>query len=112
MNVPFQPYGSKTIAVTNAVAASPPAILASEADQVSLFNTSATAIAYWACQRLPDEASAGRNAVIPVAGGAPGDMPIPPGAQIRLTVGIGPKKFSLISTAADGATLVTPGHGD
>lgn len=111
---PFQPKSGGTFFVANAVAASAPALLEDTCSQVTLYNSSATAVAYWRSQSINLTADAGSNAVVPTAGGAPavGDIPIPPGAQIRLTVGFGLKKFSVIASAADGNLYITPGLGN
>lgn len=107
---PFQPNGS-TIAVANSVS-SVSGTLPEECSQVALYNTSATATVYWTSRTLNAVADAAPAAVIPVDGGAVGAMPIPPGAQVRLTVGAGLKKYAAIASAADGNLLITPGIGN
>lgn len=112
--VPFQPRAAGTFFIANAVAASTPAALSVDAEQVVLYNSSKTATAFWRCQIVATNADTGSNAVIPTAGStAPvGDIPIPPTAQIRLTVGHGQKRFSVIADAADGNLYITPGQGN
>jgi hypothetical protein len=111
---PFQPKAGGTFFIANAVAASTPAALSESCDQVVLYNSSATALAFWRCQSLTLQSDAGSSAVVPTAGGAPavGDVAIPPGQQIRLSVGLGPKKYSVIASAADGNFYITTGHGN
>lgn len=110
MDLPFQPADGATIAQANATT-SAGGSLPDNAAQVALFNTSATATVYWSCRSLNSPADAGPTAVIP-SGGTLGSIPVPPGAQIRLTVGRGPKKYATIASAADGALLITPGEGN
>lgn len=109
---PFQPKAGGTIAVANAIAASTPAPLEDSCDTVALYNTSATAVVYWRCQSISSLTDAGIAASAPVAGGAQGDMPIPPLMLVRLSVSDGHKKFSVIASAADGNLLITPGRGN
>lgn len=110
---PFQPKSGGTFYVANAVAASTQAALSESSDQVVLYNSSASAIAFWRCQNVQLNTDSGTSAVVPTTAQTPpvGDIPIPPGAQIRLTVGFGPKKFSVIASAADGNLYITPGKG-
>lgn len=113
MNIrPFNPAPGGTIAVTNATSATTPAVLPYGTDTVVLFNSSATATVYFRCSQLQSDTDAGANATIPVAGGANGDFPVPPLAQIRISLGTGNKKFSAISSAADGILFVAPGTGN
>lgn len=107
---PFQPIPSATIAQTNATS-SEGGSLPESCEQVALYNTSATAVVYWECRTLTAAADTGPTAVVP-AGETLGAMPIPPGAQIRLTVARGHKKYATIASAADGALVITPGIGD
>lgn len=102
---PFQPKAGGTIAVANATSASTPALLDPTCDQVVITNTSATATAYWRCQAIWADSDTVASA------DAAKDFPILPASQIRLTVGEGRKKFSVVASAADGSTLVTPGKG-
>jgi len=103
---PFQPKPGGSIVVPNAVTASAAALLDDTADQVALTNTSATAIAYWRCDNL-SQSSDPVTAVTTATG-----FPILPGTQIRLTVGFGWKKFTVIASAADGNLIVSPGKGN
>lgn len=110
--IPFNPSPGGTLAVTNATSATTPALLPNGCDTVVLYNGSATAVAYFRCSILFAQSDTGASATIPVAGGANGDFPIPPLSQIRITVGAGNKKFSVIASAADGTLFITPGTGN
>ena len=103
---PFQPKSGGTVVIANAVAASTPALLDEGCDQVALYNSSATATAFWRCQAITQTGDTMANA------SATTDMPIPPDAQVRITVGMGLKKFSVIASAADGNLYITPGKGN
>jgi hypothetical protein len=107
---PFNPGLNQTIAQANATS-SAGGSLPDTAAQVALYNSSATATAYFVCNRLNSEADAGPTAVIP-SGGTRGSFPVPPGAQIRLSVSRGPKKYAAIASAADGTLFITPGDGN
>lgn len=109
---PFQGVTGGTIAVANATTASASAALPEGNDTVVLYNSSATATAYFRCQTVATSGTSGQLATVPVTGGANGDFPVPPGAQIRVGVGAGYKKFSVIASAADGVLFITPGTGD
>lgn len=111
---PFQPKPAGAFLVANAVAASAPAALDDTCAQVVLYNSSATATAFWICQNLSLSTDTGPTAVIPTTAQSPavGATPVPPGARVRLGVGYGPKKFSVIASAADGNLYITPGNGD
>lgn len=108
MNVrPFQPKaGASSTTIANATGASVPALLAEECEQVVLTNTSATAIAYWRCDAI-DAVSDVPAQVVAATG-----FPVLPASQIRITVGLGKKKYSVIASAADGNLIVSPGYGD
>ena len=110
MDQPFQTGDSATIAQTNATS-SAGGSLPDSASQVVLYNSSTTDVVFWACRVLNSPADAGPTAVIPV-GSTLGGIPIAPGAQIRLTVGRGPKKYATIATAADGTLYISPGEGN
>lgn len=104
---PFAPVWGKTITVANAATATAAVSLPSDCDQIVLTNTSATARTFVRVTPHLNEGS-------PPAGDAPtvtADFPINPGAQIRLTVGPGPKVIRTIASAADGNIIITPGNG-
>jgi len=111
---PFNPSPAGTIAVAHATSATTPTPLPDGCDTLAIFNSSDTATAFMRIANLPSESASGANAAIPVAGGAKGDIPIPPLMQIRLSCAAGPKKFSLISSAEDGdnPVYITPGTGN
>jgi len=104
--VPFNPSRDGTIVIPNALVASAPALIADAGGQIALYNSSLTATAFIKVATIQADGDAGVNADVTTS------MPIPPGAQIRLTVGLGRKKISAIATAADGNLYVTPGQGD
>lgn len=104
---PFQPIPGGTICIANATSASAIAALPESCQVVGLYNSSSTAIAYWRCQ--PNDSAA--QASVPTVG-TNGDEPIAPGEHIRLSVPFGPKKFSVIASAADGNLYITPGIGN
>lgn len=106
---PFEPGQGNTIAQANATS-SAGGSLPEDAGQVVLYNSSTTATAYWIC-RGGFEADTGPTAVVP-AGETLGGIPIPPAAQIRLSVPRGPKKYATIASAADGTLFITPGEGN
>lgn len=108
---PFQPTAAGTIAQANAIA-SAGGSLPESCNVVALYNSSATATAFWECRTLNSPADAGPTAVVPVSGGATGGTPIAPGQQIRLTVAPGNKKYATIASAADGILYITPGQGN
>lgn len=103
---PFQPKPGGTLLVANAIAASAATSLDQSADQVVLTNTSATAIAFWRCDIVPDAS------VTPAAVTVATGFPVAPATQVRLTVGEGLKKFTVIASAADGNLYITPGRGN
>lgn len=111
---PFQPKPAGAFLVANAVAASAPAALDDTCAQVVLYNSSATATAFWICQNLSLSTDTGPTAVVPTTAQSPavGATPIPPGQRVRLGVGFGPKKFSVIADTANGNLIITPGNGD
>lgn len=109
--VPFNPSWVGTFYIPNAVAASTPVAL-SGPGQAVLYNSSATAIAFVRVSNLQSVTDTGTPATVPGVVGAAGCFPVPPGAQIRITVGVGHKTISAIASAADGNLYVTPGQGN
>lgn len=102
---PFNPKAGATIViplVTTPAAATP---IAEDCEQFVFFNASATAVAFIRVT-VTDAGQA------PVDASGTADMPIPPGAQIRLSFGLGKKALSVDASAADGFLYVTPGMGD
>lgn len=108
---PFQGATGATIAIANATSASASAALPEGSETVVLYNSSSTATAFFRCQTVSASGTAGQAATAPVPG-TNGDFPIPPLAQIRIGVGPGFKKFSVIASAADGTLYITPGAGN
>src|SRR3546814_270110 len=103
---PFMAKAGGSITVANATSASALAELDPDCEQIVLTNTSATAIAYFRCDNLAD-----RSATPPQSTVATG-FPVLPASQIRVTVGMGWKKFSVIASEADGSLILSPGQGD
>jgi len=98
---PFQPIGAGTIKSTNSTSAAAIAV-PDEADTVAIYNADTAAIVFFRAQ-------AGTAAITAVVDK---EMPIPPGQLIRISVGQGPKRCSIVSTAATGVTYITPGIGN
>lgn len=103
---PFNPVGGGTIVVTNSGTATPHT-LAEFSDTFAFYNSSATAIAFIRVTAQPN----GSGDPVGVATVST-DMPVPPGAQIRLEFGYGKKSLSAVASAADGNLYVTPGTGN
>lgn len=108
---PFQAATKATIAIANNTTASASADLPQESDTVVLYNSSTSATAFFRCDTVTAAGSGGSAAVVPVPGTL-GGLPVPPGAQIRVGVGMGYKRFSVIASAADGTLYITPGTGN
>lgn len=110
---PFSPGQQQTFNIPNATSASAPVFLPG-ADQLVLYNSSATATAYVRIQQTPSNGDniTGYVATVPGVFGSPGSFPVPPLAQIRITTSHGHKSISAIASAADGNLYVTPGHGN
>ena len=108
--LPFDPGINDTIAQANATS-SAGGVLPEDTNTVVLYNTSTTATAYFVCTPTTGGVTP-IAALVPVAGGATGSMPIPPGAQIRITVPVGPKAYRTIASAADGNLMITAGRGN
>lgn len=104
----FDPGNNQTIAQANATS-SAGGSLPDSAASVVLYNTSATATAYFVCVAAPGT-DAVPTAVVP-SGGTKGSLPIPPGQAYCVTVPHGPKKYATIASAADGTLFITPGFG-
>jgi hypothetical protein len=102
---PFQPVGGQTVVIANATTAAA-ATLFSTGSEYAFYNSSATAIAFIRMTSTPIAGDPAAVATITT------DMPIPPGALIRLSFGVGRKSLTAIASAADGNLYVTPGHGN
>lgn len=103
---PFNPKPGGTISITNATTPAAAVSLDADCDQFVFYNSSATAIAFPRVTILSLTGDAAQTA------DSATDMPIPPGAQIRLTFGVGRKSISVDASAADGTLYVTAGHGN
>lgn len=111
---PFSPANQGTFYIANAVAASTPVALTG-GDQVVLFNSSSTAIAFVRIASYPSNSDSIVSSTATVPGttaATAGSFAVPPLAQIRITCGQGHKSISAIASAADGNLYVTPGHGN
>jgi hypothetical protein len=103
---PFFAKPGGTILIANAVVSAAGVILEESCEQVALYNSSATAISFVriSALSLPTD-------TIPAAT-LTADMPVPPGAQIRVSCAAGFKGIRAIASAADGNLYVTPGNGN
>lgn len=102
---PFQPIPGGTVVIANATSAAAATVFSAGSEYV-FYNSSATATAFIRMTSTPVSGDAAGTATTTT------DMPIPPGAQIRLSFGVGRKSLSAIASAADGNLYVTPGHGN
>lgn len=110
---PFNPAPLSTFYVANDTSASAAALLSDDAEQVFLYNSSQTAIAFFTCRNINLITDDGPLAAVPTTDNpGVGAYPVPPGANVRITVGYGHKKFSVIASAADGNLYITPGKGN
>jgi protein involved in polysaccharide export with SLBB domain len=105
---PFEPVAGGTIKVANSVTASVVASLPDSCDVVAIYNGDTAAVAFFRCQPY-GSTSAGPTPTVAVADT---DIPIGPGQQIRISVPKGPKKFSMVASAATGSCWITPGIGN
>lgn len=110
MMVPFNPAALGSTLIVNATGATAAVELDPGCSQFCFYNTSATAVVYIEVTNL-DAGATARGAVIP-ASGVRGSFPVPPGAQIRLTLGTTRKAISAIASAADGNLIVSAGNGN
>jgi hypothetical protein len=106
---PFDPGINETFLQANATS-SAGGTLPEDANTVALYNTSATATAYFVC--TPTTGGVTPIAAVVPTGGAQGSFPIPPGQMVRITVPAGPKAYRTIASAADGNLLITAGRGN
>lgn len=103
---PFNPRGGGTVTIANATSAAAAAMLPDTSDSFVFYNSSATAIVFIRVTILDQLADPAATALVA------SDMPIPPGAQVRLNFGFGKKKISAVASAADGNLYVTAGTGN
>lgn len=102
----FAPGIGSVTNVTNSVTATAAVNLPDGADEVMLFNTSATSIVYVTITQF--------DGVTPPAGVAPTvttGIPVLPLTQLRLFVGKRGKVIRTIADAADGEIVIVPGNG-
>jgi hypothetical protein len=115
MMKPFSPSAKASFYIANGVASSAAILIPYEAEQVVLYNSSATAISFvrLSALDLPSDLAGAPAAVAAGLIAAPGDFPIPPGQLVRVTLPRGRygSAITVIASAADGNTYVTPGHG-
>ena len=110
----FTPHVLGTAIIPNAAAASTPVLIGDGNSVFALYNSSTTATAFVEITTTPNNTDAGRNAVIPTgtAANQRGSFPVPPLSLIRIRPGYGRYHWvSVIASAADGSTYVTPGDG-
>lgn len=105
---PFKPDWANTTSVTNAVAATAAVAIPKDCYQVVLTNTSETARVHVMMTNYAQEGNLPTGTAPTTTTG----LPVMPGSQIRVSVGIGYKLLRTIATAADGLLLITPGNGD
>lgn len=103
----FSPAWGKTTSTTNAISATTAVVLPRRADQIAVANTSTTATVYILVTPYLDEATVPTGTAPTSSTG----FPIFPSSQVRLHVGAGCKVIRTIASAADGATIITPGVG-
>lgn len=103
---PFEPVAGGTIKVTNSATASAVAALPDQSNVVAIYNGDTAAVAFFRCQPVGPTGSGASVAV------ADTDIPIPPGQMIRIGVPAGPKKYSIVASAATGSCWITPGVGN
>lgn len=98
-----------TVPIPNSITATAQVVLPSNASEVGLYNSSATALVvvrvtnYLDSTPPADDAS---NAPTTSLG-----FPVPPGQFIRIRVGAGNKIIRTIASAADGNIWIIPGNG-
>jgi len=100
---PFDPDYGATVQIANSTTASAVAngVLEEGVTSVALYNSSTTAMAYFVCLQAADARLA-----------TTADMIVPPGNLIRITVPRGPKRYSVIASAADGNLFIASGQGN
>lgn len=104
---PFQAKQGGTFLIANAVTASADTFpIDDTCASVLLYNSSATAIAFYRITTNPTNA-----AYAGIAPTATTDMPLPPGQRCVIYTGTGFKRIRTIASAADGNVYVTPGNG-
>ena len=102
----FNPAWGAEFSIANAISATAAVNLPANSREVALTNTSATAEV-----RVFVTPYEGVTTPAGTAPTATTGLPILPGQQIRIGVGIGRKVIRTIATAADGTLMVNPGNG-
>ena len=101
----FRPKQGGTFLIANGVAASADTKeIDPRCDEIAVYNSSATAIAFFRVTPFPTSALGSGAAPTVTA-----DMPVAPGEHLRVHVGLGYKKIRTIASAADGNLYITPG---
>lgn len=103
----FTPGWGSEFPITNATSASAAFVLPESCREVALTNTSTTATAWVFVTRY--DTSTPPAGTAPVVGST--GLPILPGQQIRIGVGVRGKVIRAIASAADGLLMVNPGNG-
>ncbi len=104
---PFNPKAGGTIVIANATSATATQALDRDCPQLSLYNSSATAVAFFRITSFPDNTLG--TAVAPTV---TTDMPVGPGERVVVTVGRAFNAIRCIASAADGNLYVTQGQGE
>lgn len=106
MSSVFSPGFGSTFSINNDTTATTAVVIPKNATALVLTNTSATARAHVIVTQYGSEGGAAPTGNAPTTTSG---LPILPGDQIMVYVGIGPSVIRTIATAADGALIVTPG---
>lgn len=101
----FSPAWGLTFSISNSVTATAAVNLPVQFPDILISNTSSTAVVYVSVTGY-EYNSALPTGTAPVVGQG---MPIMPLTQIRFRAGTGNKVIRTIASAADGATIITPG---
>jgi hypothetical protein len=104
---PFNPKAGGTIVIANATSATADQALDPDCSQLSLWNSSSTAISFFRITTYPDN-TLGTG----IAPTVTADMPVGPRERIVITCGRGYKEIRCIASAADGSLYVTQGQGE
>lgn len=104
---PFNPKPGGTFVIANGTSASADFEIDQGCDQIVLYNSSASAIVFFRVTCYADNTLGSATAPTVTT-----DMPVPPGVQMRVTVGRTFKEIRTIASAADGNLYVTPGQGN
>lgn len=107
---PFEPIAGGTLkpslSTTATVLSGTNGDLREDANTVVITNTDSAIIVFWRCGPVGSDGTGMSVAV------ADQDLPILPGQQIRVTVPIGKKKYSMVAASGTPVVYVTPGKGN